>query len=217
MKWVSNAILLLFNLCILLSLRTNSSISISSLLELQNIGGGLVSYFILYKLVLKKQPNYKLVSTLSHELIHTFFSILLNNQVYEVLATDGKGGHIKYVGKSSNSTLISLSPYCLPIGFIALLLGYSFVAVDYLYMYEIFLGFILGFYLITFLEQTKFYQSDIIKHGKNFSLTFILLVNLLVLTTSFVVLLDGWGALPPMLLNGASLSFDFTKKLLLSI
>lgn len=122
----------------------------------------------------RNSMNIEFIRTFTHELTHVLFSWLFLNKVSNFNASAMRGGEVYYYGKSN--FVISLSPYCVPIYtlFIILLTPFlkSSLIIDGL------IGVTYMFHLITFWKQCNINQPDINQHGLLFSYSFIALVNI---------------------------------------
>lgn len=168
---------------------------------------GLMLYFTSYVIFLKKSKNYHLITTLSHEINHMTTCLLFNQTIHDIYASNGSGGHLKFNGKRGK-VFIFLAPYFLPLGFLFCLIFIGFIDSQFIALFRIFLGVILGFYLITFLEQTKPYQTDLQVIGIKYSYVFISLMNVLFLSISTYVICFGWSNLPSGICQGSLLLTD---------
>ncbi len=138
------------------------------------------------------QHNFKWFQTFSHELTHVIFSILTFNKIYGFNATSHSGGYVSYQGKSN--MLITLSPYCVPIFTLFLLLISALVKVQHESFLVAAIGFTYLFHLHTFMVQTKTYQPDLRAYGLIPSYSFIVFFNLLFSGFILLSITDGlWG------------------------
>ena len=139
---------------------------------------GLGAYLILIGIRNRSfQHNFKWFQTFSHELTHVIFSILTFNKIYGFSATSHSGGYVSYQGKSN--MLIALSPYCIPIFTIFLLIAASFIDGQHAAFMVGAVGFTYFFHVHTFFVQTRHYQPDLRAYGLIPSYSFIIFFNLL--------------------------------------
>lgn len=142
------------------------------------LGIGVAIYFMFYGIRSRGvQHNFKWFQVFSHELTHVLFSLLTFNRIHGFNATSHAGGYVAYQGKTN--MLILLSPYCIPIFtlFIVLIAG-VFGAQSNPYLIGS-LGFTYIFHLHTFAIQADSKQPDFKPYGLLTSYVFIIMVNLL--------------------------------------
>lgn len=123
----------------------------------------------------KRKYDFNFLRTFSHETTHMIFLILFFKSPSEFRASDDNGGHIKHNGKSN--FLISLSPYCIPIFTIPLLLIYPAIISKYWWYLDMAVGLTYAFHISTFIKQMHIKQPDIKDSGIVFSYGFIALMN----------------------------------------
>ena len=141
--------------------------------------------------------NLKFLRTFIHELTHTIFTFLSLKRVQHFQASSHRGGEIHVVG--GGNMLILLSPYCIPIFTILLLLLKPLFQLKFSPYMEFLIGFTYFFHLHTNWLQTSNRQTDINKYPFFTSYSFILLFHLLflgILFYSFKIGLDSFWILP---------------------
>lgn len=142
------------------------------------LGGG-ATYFLIHIVL----PRPLLIHVFGHELTHAFFAKLFGWKVKSIKAS-GSGGHVKLSG---SNFIVTLAPYFFPLySFILLFIYILTVLADYdkvFYPYFIFLtGFTLSLHILMTIESLKTSQADIKEGGIIFSLPFIYIGNLIVMT-----------------------------------
>lgn len=96
----------------------------------------------------------------SHESIHEKVAILLGRDVHEKVVKQNSG-HILSSGPEWSKPFTSLAPYTFPyLTYLGLALR-PLIDVRYLWLFDIFLGMTLGFYLVRFIFETRSDQPDI--------------------------------------------------------
>lgn len=96
----------------------------------------------------------------SHESVHEKVAILLGRDVHEKVVKQNSG-HILSSGPKWSRPFTSLAPYTFPyITYIGLALR-SLIDIRHTWLFDIFLGMTLGFYLVRFFLETRVKQPDI--------------------------------------------------------
>lgn len=141
---------------------------------------GIVGYVILMGITNAVfDQNLKFLRTFTHELTHTIFTLLSFKSIRHFQASSTKGGEIHVVGGSN--MLILLSPYCIPIFTIVLLLIRPLLQVKFAPYLEVALGASYLYHLHTNWLQTGNRQTDITRYPLFTSYSFIVLFQLLFL------------------------------------
>ena len=154
--------------------------------------------------------NLKFFRTFTHELIHAIFTILSLKRVRAFQATSHQGGEIHVVG--GGNMLILLSPYCIPIFTIALLLLKPLFQVQFAPYIEFAVGLSYFFHLHTNWLQTSLRQTDITKYPLLTSYSFIWLFHFLWVGIVFLSFQKGWSAFwefPKITFEGIKLLVNF--------
>lgn len=139
---------------------------------------GIAAYFVIMGIRNHHfQHNFKWFRTFSHELTHAIFSLLTFNRIHGFSATAHSGGYVSFTGKSN--MLITLSPYCIPIFTVFLLLVSFFIDIQNQAILLGGIGFTYMFHIHTFFMQAKAYQPDLKEYGLFTSYGFIIFFNLL--------------------------------------
>lgn len=125
---------------------------------------------------------------LSHELIHAIFAALTLSRVSFLAASSDKGGAVVH---SQRNFLVTLAPYAFPIFSLVLLPIRIILKKGFVGYLHFLIGISLMFYFISLVTTLRFSQPDIRKHGIVFSLSFILLMNLFLV--SFILITVGLG------------------------
>ncbi len=145
---------------------------------------GLVIYLVIHTLFFK--PKYLYV--FGHELTHAIATWVAGGRIFG-FKVSREGGSIR---TDKSNLLIALAPYLFPFYAIVISVLYFLISlfkdVRQLTSGFIFLvGFALSFHIVMTVEFLKIKQSDITKSGYIFSIIFIYLVNL-----SLISLILGW-------------------------
>ena len=130
---------------------------------------------------------------LAHELTHAFFAILTFHKVKQiVLNPDDSGGNMTFEGEGN--WLIIIAPYFFPLfGLIAMIAisVYTRVASPNL-IFNIVMGFVLGYHLDAVGSQIHEKQTDLPKVGYYFCAAFLLPANLWMIGSMFAFNSKGW-------------------------
>jgi len=132
--------------------------------------GGLALYFVFRRL---QRKNIDFLETYTHENIHVFVGLLFLQRIHSFSATSGGGGLITHSGKYANNAFIALAPYCLPLYTYILFIPRSIIVPGYLWIYDIIVGFTVGFHALAIKGDIRPDQSDIKSQGITFSYLFI--------------------------------------------
>lgn len=133
---------------------------------------GFAAYFLFRKLKFYAR-NEEWLQTLSHESSHAVVSMMFLHKIHSLNTTDSQGGVIYHSGSVGN-LFISLAPYCLPVLTYAMMFLRLLGDAQMFYIFDIIIGFTLGFYVLCFLRQTRPCQTDIINVGYLRSTLFLL-------------------------------------------
>ncbi len=136
--------------------------------------------------------NSRWLRTFSHEITHVFFGLLFFHRIHNFFAGDAnKGGVVESSG--INNFIISLAPYFFPLfTFILLLFRLMVRDANALFIIDILIGFTYTFHFTTFFQQLHIKQPDLLRHGLFFSLSFILLMNIICIAMVLTVLKGGF-------------------------
>lgn len=148
---------------------------------------GIIVFFILYKLFLKKRIGF--IQTLDHEMSHMLVSLLFGNTMIEMYVHDRMGGHVRYFGRGS--ALISFAPYFIRMPMLLMILLSFFISTNrsIVKTFYILLGASLCYSVISILEEAKPYQTDLTQHGLLFSYLAIIALNIIWFCVVFGVVL----------------------------
>jgi len=150
---------------------------------------GIASYVVLHLLLYK--PTYLYV--LGHEAVHAGTAWLFGGKVKSFKATKDGGA----VATDKTNVVIELSPYFVPIYTILIAVIYFVVASSYNINSSTFvflIGFTLAFHIVSTIEVMKIRQPDIVKSGYLFSIIFVYVLNLIVISLIFSMLFPSFGA-----------------------
>lgn len=141
---------------------------------------GILTYAILHILFYK--PTYLYV--LGHEAVHASLAWLFGGKIksFKVQEEGGK------VSTDKSNIVIELGPYFIPIYAIIITVVYFVIASSYninssTFVYLI--GFALAFHIISTVEMLKIKQPDIAKSGYFFSIAFVYVLNIVVISFIF--------------------------------
>lgn len=134
---------------------------------------GVAAYFVLRRFKFFAL-NEKWMLTASHETNHIVVGLMFFHKIHS-LQVNENSGVVYHSGNKFGDIFISLAPYCLPLVTYLLLLLRLIGAHEMLYVFDLLIGFTLGFYIFSFYKETHLYQTDILKHGyvKSFMFLFI--------------------------------------------
>ena len=141
---------------------------------------GIVSYAILHLLFYK--PTYLYV--LGHETVHAGVAWLFGGKIKSFKVSEEGGS----VGTDKSNVVIELSPYFVPIYAIIITVIYFVLVSSYNINGTVFvflIGFALSFHLISTIEILKVRQPDIMKSGYLFSILFVYVLNIIVISVIF--------------------------------
>lgn len=164
---------------------SKSGMFLKQLTMYQWAGVGMLSYAILER---KVKHNITWFETLTHEMIHGFFALILQGRVHSLHADEGKGV-ISHSGvKKWGRVSVSLAPYCFP------LYTYMLLSIRHLldfhgkWVFDIIIGVSLAFHIICFRKQIGNHQTDINQYPLAFSYFYIVvswIINLCIILVSF--------------------------------
>ncbi|MCX5679220.1 MAG: hypothetical protein NTZ95_00865 [Candidatus Omnitrophica bacterium] len=144
---------------------------------------GIVAYVVLHLLFYK--PTFLYV--LGHEAVHAGTSWIMGGKVKEFKVSKEGGA----VTTDKTNVLVELSPYFVPIYAIVIAVIYFVVAASYNIngaTFVFLIGFTLAFHIISTIEVMKIRQPDIVKSGYIFSIIFVYVLNIAVISFIFSLL-----------------------------
>jgi hypothetical protein len=177
---------------------------------------GLGSYALVWFFMIRKKRDTGVWDTFEHELTHAIFCVLLFKKVHAFHAgaeadQDGRLGYISHEGATGfRGTLITLAPYFFPTYTVFLFLIRLLVAESYLWYFDIVVGASFSYHLISTWQEFGFHQQDIKSQTPFFSVSFILLANIIINPMVLLVVHQGWGAVPDYLREGFLWPYYFT-------
>ena len=144
---------------------------------------GLVAYglFALTLVVPKISHNLNWFMKFTHELTHTLVALLFFKKINEFVVR-GRECYVNYkMGQYGiGYTLITLSPYCIPI-YTFMIFPFRFAGdANYMVFFDMLIAFTYAFHLHLFIKQTRFTQSDIENCGIVKSVAFLSFIHLAV-------------------------------------
>jgi len=137
-------------------------------------------YFVMHLLLWK--PIF--MHVMGHELTHAFWAVILGGRIKSLLVSR-EGGQVTL---SKTNFFIALAPYFFPLYTFLLLPIYFIAAPKFYTVLAFFIGFTLAFHVALTFHSLRDQQSDIIQVGAFFSLSFVYLMNLLVVVIVFSVI-----------------------------
>lgn len=143
---------------------------------------GLAAYaiFLLFLVSPKIRHNLKWFMQFTHELTHTLVAFLLFRRIEEFVVSR-RDCHVRYEKSSIGYTLITLSPYCIPIFTFMLFPFRYFGAKEYMFAFDVMIAFTYAFHVHSFIRYTRYTQSDIEGVGLARSTAFITFIHFAVL------------------------------------
>ena len=133
---------------------------------------GFVCFIPLWLFLRNKTSFY---ATFEHEFTHLIVGLLFLKKPGDFRATERAGGYTSLYG---SNFVISLAPYFLPTLVFLLLPLHLWLDVGYYRYYFVVLGFLTAYHIFSTWDEFGFHQTDITKHGKLFSCSFILFGNI---------------------------------------
>ena len=124
---------------------------------------GMGAYFIIRRFNFFSR-NEQFLQTISHESSHAIVGMMFFHKIHSIQASENKGV-VYHSGREFGDIFIGLAPYCLPVLTYLLLFMRILGANKSLYIFDIFIGFTLAFYIVCFYKQTRPYQTDIESRG----------------------------------------------------
>ena len=149
---------------------------------------GVVSYMVIHLIFYK--PTYLYV--LGHEAIHAGVAWVIGGKIKSFKASKEGGA----VATDKSNIVIELSPYFVPIYAIVIAVVYFLVASSYAINGSFFIfliGFALAFHMISTIEVMKIRQPDIVKSGYFFSIIFVYILNVIVISLIFALLFPSFS------------------------
>ncbi|MBN1348177.1 M50 family metallopeptidase [candidate division KSB1 bacterium] len=151
---------------------------------------GILLYSLIYMIFFRKSiaPFWFIFS---HELTHLLFAILMFRRPQTFIVESNMGGFIGF--RPGGNFLITLAPYFFPTFTFILLLLKPAVNRWYYEYYLFILGFTYAFHAWMFLKHSRPWQQDFHDAGIFFSFVFVLLMNIVMTTIIFIVLMENWS------------------------
>lgn len=178
-KWIVGALLLIPNIvATLVFVNHLSRFTFSTPIQLAIVTGAGV-YFVMHLLLWK--PIF--MHVMGHELTHAFWAVVLGGRIKSLLVSR-EGGQVTL---SKTNFFIALAPYFFPLYTFLLLPIYFIAAAKFYPVLSFFIGFTHAFHFALTVHSLRDQQSDIIQVGVFFSLSFVYLMNILVLVIVLAV------------------------------
>lgn len=130
---------------------------------------GVAIYYIARRFV---KTNLSFFEIFTHELIHSIVAIVFLRRIRKFVVGENEGV-VYHSGKNSNNVFIALAPYCFPLYSIVLLIIKIAIVGKFIWMFDILIGFTVGFHGSAFWKEISPHQSDITRSGILFSYLFI--------------------------------------------
>ncbi len=149
---------------------------------------GIASYATLHLLFYK--PTY--IYVLGHEAVHAGMAWVFGGKIKSFKASKDGGS----VATDKSNTAIELGPYFIPIYTAIIAFIYFVIAASYNIDGRIFvflIGFTLAFHIISTVEVMKVRQPDIMKSGQFFSVVFVYLLNIVVISLIFALIFPSFA------------------------
>ena len=150
---------------------------------------GIAAYVVIHLLFYK--PTFLYV--LGHEAVHAGTSWMMGGRIKSFKVSKEGGA----VTTDKTNVLVELSPYFVPIYAIVIAVIYFVVASSYNIngaTFVFLIGFTLAFHIISTIEVMKIRQPDIVKSGYLFSIIFVYVLNLVVISLIFSMLFPSFAA-----------------------
>jgi len=154
----------------------------AELLFLAGFGLYLIMHLVLYKPVF--------VHVMAHEFTHALFAVLMAGRV-DSMQISSKGGRVT---SSRTNFLITLAPYFIPF-YTLIVVGLYFIVKEKYIPYTFFLmGFTLAFHLCLTVYSLRLQQTDLKESGLLFSLSFVYLMNIVIIGLIFTLIIPEFAA-----------------------
>ncbi len=140
---------------------------------------GVIGFVLIWRRWLDHSTIARWLITLEHELTHALFAWATGHRVVAIRASLRRGGEVRFVGQGN--WLITLAPYFFPTAALGLLLIAYLMPISFLPWRGLFLGFALGFHIVSTYRETHRDQSDLKEVGARFCWMFLPTANLAVL------------------------------------
>ena len=144
---------------------------------------GFIAYimFALTLKIFKISHNLNWFMKFTHELTHTLVALLFFKTIKEFVVR-GRECYVNYkIGKYGVGYVpITLSPYCIPI-YTIMIFPFRFAGdAHYMIIFDALIAFTYAFHIHSFMKQTRLSQSDIKSCGITCSISFLILVHLVI-------------------------------------
>ena len=150
---------------------------------------GIAAYVVIHLLFYK--PTFLYV--LGHEAVHAGTSWMMGGRIKSFKVSKEGGA----VTTDKTNVLVELSPYFVPIYAIVIAVIYFVVASSYNIngaTFVFLIGFTLAFHIVSTIEVMKIRQPDIVKSGYIFSIIFVYVLNIVVISLIFSLLFPSFKA-----------------------
>lgn len=171
MKYLSYLILVVLLILSIIEFLPTVGLLFSHLEVYQWLIYGFLLYFILRRIGFFTR-NERWLQVTSHETTHAIVGMMFFHKIHSLEAKDSHGT-VSHSGRNFGGIFISLAPYCLPVITYVLLLLRLIGASRSLYVFDLLVGFTLGFYVLCFFQQISPSQDDLQRHGVMKSFLFI--------------------------------------------
>ena len=152
-------------------------------------GSGILLFIVVQIILLSKRRG-NFFQNFSHELTHYLFAVLFLKKVTSFKAYSKYGGEINLYG---GNFLIALSPYFFPTFTVIFLLLKPVLIDEVRQFIDIFIGFTYTFHLSLFIKDFSLSQPDIKITGKLFSVVFLTIANLFIISSILTIIGKDYG------------------------
>jgi len=149
-------------------------------------------------------------ATFEHELTHNFWALITFNKPTGFHVYENGEGSFEYKGRGN--FMISLSPYFFPTFAFFLLPFHDLLKQQVIIYYFVLMGVVMAFHFVTSIKETHLQQSDIKQYGWFFSLTTILLGNIVCFGAVIAFTHAGWEGILQFFVSGFDLVIDLIGK-----
>jgi hypothetical protein len=140
------------------------------------IAGSIFSVVVM--LLFKKKLNF--FTTFEHELTHNIWAVLFFRKPMGFhVRKDGSGLFEYESGSRLSNVFISLSPYFFPTACFLWLPFYVLCKEQFYWFYFLFMGVFFGYHIVSTLQETKLYQTDITSNGIIYSFLLLFPLNVI--------------------------------------
>ena len=156
---------------------------------------GIIAFMIIRYLIIKLhwpfskgtgKANLELLETDIHERIHQFVALCLGRRLSSI-HVEQHSGVVYSSGSEVSHLLVALAPYCMPMITLIFVIARVMIKLEWLWFYDMVIGFSIGFHGVCIYKDTKKSQPDINQYPLHFSYLYIatfLLLNITIILVS---------------------------------